>query len=870
MRLVWRAVSVIALSTCGVVSACGDRAMPTGVGAYPPGPSMSEVARPRTLILVGNPDSMQQQERALVPSNPQASPGGWVYGDAGYSSLVGNNVEVVRDADGYRPVVRGFDFTFPFVNGFTTSGDPYLDTDAVLAQVFYWINVGHDYAWQHGFDEQAGSWQDDRFGRGGPPRHRIEVRAQSQGDSRYVGDGVITMGLLAGAAGGRRRDMGLDVEELLHEYFHALFESAIPPSRYEDPGHSLGGAVNESMADYFGASITGDPLFGEYSTGNAATGLDRHRLDANPQTFADFACGEPHVTGEVWSATLWDVRRAIGQNAADDRVLRALTVVTPPVTFLSMRDAILRADSVLGGAHRDALWTVFAARGFGWGATLRSCDDMHASSDLPVDLDYRVVPDNVVRKFPAARDTVIETTVRNTGATTWLAQGPRAVTLSYQWIDSAGGTVSVEQLQSALPHDVPAGATVTVIARLRTPATPGNYVLQWGLLQGTQWILRPQGTERIWVELTPSLLTGWIADGTPDSIVVGDTAFVQLRIVNEGSSTWSASGPTPVQISYHWESPARAVVVFDGARSALPHDVAPGDTVEVTAQLVAPPIRFGNMRVRWDMVQDGVAWFSWRGAPTLPRTLWVASRFGVVWLGADSAAIPTMTGDTALVAVRFRNAGRDTVGPGHTPISVSYHWLTPQGSAVIYDGIHTSVPTPVAPGDSTTVLVRVAGPPRAGDFTLSLDLVQEGFAWYSWAGRPTLDVRTVRPRNAVRWGSLPGGAIVYTGSAVAVSVSLQNSGGESWAATGDGAVQVGYHLRAANGSVLPTTSSWGLLPHVVHPGESVTVTLLISSPATPGTYYVVWDVLQKAGGWFSWNGSPTPTSPLTVLSRRER
>ncbi len=844
--------------------------MPTGVAVYQPGQPANQVATPRTLVFVGNPDLLQRQERRLVPVDSQASPAGWVYGDINYSSLVGNNVEVVRDADGYRPVVHGFDFTFPFVNGFTTDGDPYVDSDAVLAQIFYWINVAHDYAWQHGFDEQAGSWQDDRFGRGGPRRHRVLVRAQVQGDARYVGDGVIAMGLLPGVAGGRRRDAGLDVEELLHEYFHALFESAITPSRYEDPGHSLGAPVNESMADYFGASITGDPLFGEYMSGNAATGLDRHRLDANPQTFADFICGEPHITGEVWSATLWDVRRAIGQSAADDRVLRALTLVTPPVNFLSMRDAILRADSLLGGAHRDALWAVFAARGLGWSATLRGCDDMRASFDLPVALDYRVVPDNVIRKFAAALDTVIETIVRNTGATTWPAQGPKAVTLSYQWVDSTGDTVAVEHLQSALPHDVPAGATVTVSARLRTPATTGSYVLQWGLLQGTQWILRPQGTERVWIESTPSLLAGWIADGAPDSIVVGETAFVQMQVVNEGSSTWIASGPNPVQLSYHWESPSRAVVVFDGARSALPHDVAPGDSVEVTAQLVAPPIRFGNMRVRWDMVQDGVAWFSWGGAPTLPHSVWVAPRFGVQWLGVDAATIPTMTGDTAMVAVRFQNAGRDTVGPGHTPVNVSYHWLTPQGSAVVYNGIHTLLPIPVAPGDSTIVLARVAGPPRAGDFTLSLDLVQDGFAWYSWAGRPTLDARVAAPRNAARWESLPAGVTVYTGSAVEVSVSLQNSGALAWAASGESAVQVGYHLRAADGSALPSVSSCGLLPRDVLPGESITVKLLVPSPATQGTYYLVWDVFQKTGGWFSWNGSPTPASPLNVVSRRER
>lgn len=862
----YAAVRWAALACLGLLPACRDGAEPTAV-VVPASPNFQS-AQPRTLVLVGEPDAMMRQRRPLVPQWPDASPGGWLYGDSNLSSLVGNNVEVVRDADGYRPLVRDWDFDFPFSNAYAQGEDPNIDSDAVLSQIFYWINVGHDYAWLHGFDEQAGSWQDDRFGRGGPQRHRLVVRAQAKlSNALYVGDGVIVMGLIPYPTG-PRRDTGLDVEELLHEYFHALFESAVAAVAYSDPSRSLASPVNESMADYFGASITGDPLFGEYMSRNAETGLDHHRLDANPQTFADYACGEPHLTGEVWSATLWDIRQALGQDAADDRIIRGLTLVRSPVTFLTMRDAIVRADSVLGGRYQDALWQIFAARGFGWTALLRSCTDMRVSYDVPIALRYRVGAAVVDRRLPLSTDTSIVVSVQNTGTATWSATGPAAVALSYQWVDSTGDTVVAHGLETPLPSDVASRAEVTTTARVRTPDAPGAYNLRWGLVRaGGDWISPPKGSQRVWVADVPALLARWVADDSPDTLVVGDTIPVHIRVINDGSATWSAAGLNPVFLAYHWLNSSGSMVVFDGLRAGLTSDVAPGDTATFTARLPAPPTRYGSFQVEWDLVQDGVAWFGWRGSPTLSRSLWVAPRFAVKWIGVDTAATQLPAGDTGMVTVRFRNTGRDTIGPGHQPASVSYHWSNSQGSAVVYDGLHTAIPIVVAPGETAAVLARVAGPPRLGDFVLSLDLLQEGVAWYSWAGLPTFDIPVAGPRNRVRWDSLPEPRWVLQGANVTEGLSFTNVGGFVWHQSGASTVRLGYRWRSSDGTRLPWVAA-SPLSRDVAPGESVRIEVAIRAPMREGSWYLDWDLLQDDQGWLSWFGSSTGISFVHVGPRR--
>jgi hypothetical protein len=53
-------------------------------------------------------------------------------------------------------------------------------------------------------------------------------------------------------------------------------------------------------------------------------------------------------------------------------------------------------------------------------------------------------------------------------------------------------------------------------------------------------------------------------------------------------------------------------VVFEGLRTRLPHDVAPGQSVRVAARVRAPA-RPGSYLLRWDLVHETVTWFSETG-----------------------------------------------------------------------------------------------------------------------------------------------------------------------------------------------------------------------------------------------------------------
>jgi hypothetical protein len=111
---------------------------------------------------------------------------------------------------------------------------------------------------------------------------------------------------------------------------------------------------------------------------------------------------------------------------------------------------------------------------------------------------------------------------------------------------------------------------------------------------------------------------------TPAAVATdaGGETTVPVRLENTGSRTWDASGPHPFALSYHLEDASGKSVTYDGLRTPLPLDVAPGNTVEVQAQIMAPSAQ-GSYVIEWDGVQEAVTWFSWEGTPVARTNLTV-------------------------------------------------------------------------------------------------------------------------------------------------------------------------------------------------------------------------------------------------------
>jgi RHS repeat-associated protein len=104
------------------------------------------------------------------------------------------------------------------------------------------------------------------------------------------------------------------------------------------------------------------------------------------------------------------------------------------------------------------------------------------------------------------------------------------------------------------------------------------------------------------------------ADTQPPATI--GPGFQGMTLTNQGTDVWPANGN--YQISYHIYQPD-GTRIRDGAMpTLLPTDVGPGRSIQIRANIEQLPM--GDYILAWDMVQQGVAWFSTFGVATVNRS----------------------------------------------------------------------------------------------------------------------------------------------------------------------------------------------------------------------------------------------------------
>jgi extracellular elastinolytic metalloproteinase len=323
----------------------------------------------------------------------------------------GNNVDAYLDtnADNQPDAITGAglqngrafssiqDFTFPFTLGI----DPRTQRAATVTNLFYFNNIMHDFSYRLGFTESAGNFQTNNFGRGGAGNDSVRAEAQDGSGTNNANFGtppdgsrprmqmfIFTRGTTSLADD---RDSGQDGDVVLHEYGHGISNRLVGgPANTSCLGGTQAGAMGEGWSDYWAATFYGNGVIGEFVTNNLTRGIRRaaYSVPADPvhDSYADLGAGgfQVHRDGEVWAATLWDLRQTLGATIADRLVLQGMKFTPCSPSFLNARDGILMADQNLnGGANRCTIWQVFARHGMGVSAQGNNGTTHVAATDIP-------------------------------------------------------------------------------------------------------------------------------------------------------------------------------------------------------------------------------------------------------------------------------------------------------------------------------------------------------------------------------------------------------------------------------------------------------------------------------------------------------
>jgi Zn-dependent metalloprotease len=413
-------------------------------------------------VYVESPSAGARQLVSFVGDTVINTSFGWM----GTSTVTtGNNVEAYLDTDannapdpnngsglsnGHASAANQ-DFTFPF----STAVDPRTQQAAVVTNLFYYNNIMHDFSYRLGFTETARNFQTNNYGRGGSGNDSVRAEAQD-------GSGTNNANFATPPDGSRPRmqqylftapspdrDSSVDGDVVFHEYGHGISNRLIGNGSTALSG-TQSGAMGEGWSDYWAITINGDGAVGEYVVNNTI-GIRRaaYTVPANSvhDSYADVGAGgfEVHRDGEVWAATLWDLRAQLGAATTDNIVLNGMKFTPTRPSFLNARDGILQADQSLnGGANRCAIWTVFARHGMGVSAVGNDGTTHVAATDLPSDCggtcSFSINPTSSSQ--PAGGGTGSVTVTAGTGCAWTAVSNATFITITSGSSGSGNGTVN--------------------------------------------------------------------------------------------------------------------------------------------------------------------------------------------------------------------------------------------------------------------------------------------------------------------------------------------------------------------------------------------------------------------------------------------
>lgn len=762
--------------------------------------------------------------------------------------LSGNNARVFRGNTSTEGALGTFDGTrwlFDF---------PFNSAAAAETALFFSLNFAHDFFYDLGFDEAAGNFQVDNFGRGGLGGDPIKgvARAAGRNNATFLpaADGtspVISMFLWDGNgcwSADVDNDLLADIDGdfdsdiIIHEFHHGV------STRLNTAWSGAeAGAIGEGGGDFFAYSINGDPLLAEYSyPGGLRT--------VNDKTYNNWTCliglfCEPHDNGEIWANVLWDIRERFRQelvrgseaaaiNEVHQLYIDALALSPPAPTMLDLRDAMLQADALRNpglpvSPNFCALWEPFATRGMGVNA-LDSKDNGFniVTANFSVPAGCQAPPGPPVVTLTVSDATATEAgrkpgifTISRDGA------GETPITVNFMVAGTATRGSDYEPLPTSAT--IPAGALAVdvPVVPIDDSLLEQNETVTLTLRGGVGYVLNGLASGAVTIvsdDVAPDFILTALT--VPAMSGAGLTFNVTDTTKNQGTGT-SAISTTTFYLSANTVVEATDPVIGSRQVRAL----APGEIDTATTELTVPA----------DTV-TGSYWVIAKGdgPGTITESIETNNtRSAIIKIGPDlvitAMTAPTTAGagTTILVTETTKNQGAGDAAASSTRFYLSLN-ITLDASDTRLESRSVGA---LAAGASSTASTSVTIPADAPSGTVYLLAVADD-------GNAVVEQTET---NNVRFVTLQTGPDLFVsamttptkagaGSTIAITDTTRNAGGGgSGPSTTAFYLSTNLTLDAGDLRLSPTRS----VPALAAGAQHVATTTVNIPPVAPGTWYLM-------------------------------
>jgi subtilase family serine protease len=641
-----------------------------------------------------------------------------VLGNSG--RLEGNSVRVFRGSAGELSATGTFDgsaWTFDF---------PFNSAGSAETFLFFAMTYAHDFFYDLGFDEAAGNFQNDNFGRGGAAGDPLKANARASGRNNanyvhapdgssptinmFLWDATGCWGADVDGDGTADIDGDYDLDIIVHEYHHGVSLRLNTAWTGNEAG-----AIGEGGGDFFAYSTNGDTQLAGYARPGGLRAV-------NGKHYGDWFCllnlfCSVHDNGQIWANALWDVRErfrtdlvrgseAAAINESHQLYIDGLKLSPPAPTMLDMRDAMLEADALRNAGSPVSqnycrLWESFAGRGMGLSATDTSDNGLNRvvpAYDVPAGCDPPPAPPavTVTATTPNAHEAGLVPGVFTFSRGT---AGPAALIVQYL----IGGTAMAGSDYTALQGSVviPAGATtatVTVVPVDDTVVENPETVIAT-VTSGSGYIVGSPGSGTVSIvsnDVAPDMLV--VDLQAPRTAAAGTTVNVTDTTRNQGLGAAPPS-QTSFYLSVNAILDAADPVVGTRELAALAPDAA---TTGVTPLLIPTPLNAGTYYLFAKADAPGTLAETNEFNNTRVTTIAIGPDLQVSTMTAPSVAGP---GTSIVVSDTTTNAGAANAAASTTQFFLSNNVFLDAGDAALQTRSVPALAAGASSGGSTIVTI---------------------------------------------------------------------------------------------------------------------------------------------------------------------
>lgn len=150
---------------------------------------------------------------------------------------------------------------------------------------------------------------------------------------------------------------------------------------------------------------------------------------------------------------------------------------------------------------------------------------------------------------------------------------------------------------------------------------------------------------------------------SPRTLHASQSTTLTIVVANESPVPWphDIPGGRHLCLANHWLREDGTMAIQDDARALLPRTIGPGEQVETTLTVQAPPAA-GSYLLEVDLVQEHICWFAQKGSPTAREAVAVSDA---------SDAEPTRRSSTSDAQSTVTSGGSPSVAAGDVRLRTS-------------------------------------------------------------------------------------------------------------------------------------------------------------------------------------------------------